>query len=276
MIDLIDVLRTAGVPVCAEAQTVKVHLACYNGIDRPIDVFFAGEFDEWQASQNKRNFECKQVLSLIDRGSKEWLFVGLYQVHGIATHSEESGRCRYDLSLLPGQEDLIARLIVRYERTRASYVWLRETMQLPVVEYLRQRLSIGEFPGHNAVRLTHAHLRIIVEQGIESWRGALSHVKGVYLIVDTTTGRQYVGKASGGVGIWQRWSDYAKTGHGGNVELRALLNMNGIEHAHNFQYSILEIADTHSSDLDILQRESYWMQVLRSREFGLNGPYRIS
>ena len=38
----------------------------------------------------------------------------------------------------------------------------------------------------------------------------------------------------------------------------------------NFQYSILEIADTHASDDDILDRESYWMKVLKTREFGLN------
>ena len=34
--------------------------------------------------------------------------------------------------------------------------------------------------------------------------------------------------------------------------------------------SILEIADTHASETDILTRESYWMKALRSRSFGLN------
>ena len=38
----------------------------------------------------------------------------------------------------------------------------------------------------------------------------------------------------------------------------------------HFQYSILEIADTHASDADILVRESYWMSALKTRDFGLN------
>jgi hypothetical protein len=35
--------------------------------------------------------------------------------------------------------------------------------------------------------------------------------------------------------------------------------------------SVLEIADTHASDDDILARESYWMNALKTREYGLNG-----
>ena len=38
----------------------------------------------------------------------------------------------------------------------------------------------------------------------------------------------------------------------------------------NFQYSILEIADTHASDEDILKREAYWMDALKTRKFGMN------
>jgi hypothetical protein len=76
--------------------------------------------------------------------------------------------------------------------------------------------------------------------------------------------------AAGGVGIWQRWCSYAKNGHGGNVELRKVLDSMGQDHMRNFQYSILEIADTHASDADIQNRESYWMNALRSRGLGLN------
>jgi hypothetical protein len=39
----------------------------------------------------------------------------------------------------------------------------------------------------------------------------------------------------------------------------------------HFQHSVLEIADTHASEQDILDRESHWMKVLGSRAHGLNG-----
>jgi hypothetical protein len=77
--------------------------------------------------------------------------------------------------------------------------------------------------------------------------------------------------ASPSVTPWaRRWIAYSDNGHGGNIELKKLLNEKGAEHMQHFQYSILETADTHASELDILSRESHWMDVLKSREFGLN------
>ena len=109
-----------------------------------------------------------------------------------------------------------------------------------------------------------------MKQSIDSWRAALSSVAGVYVISDTATGQLYVGSACGEGGIWQRWSDYAYSGHGGNKEIQALIALDGLERAKNFRYAVLEIADTHASEKDILARESHWKDVLMSREHGLN------
>jgi hypothetical protein len=38
----------------------------------------------------------------------------------------------------------------------------------------------------------------------------------------------------------------------------------------NLQYSVLEIADTHTSEKEILARESHWKEVLLTRIHGLN------
>ena len=54
------------------------------------------------------------------------------------------------------------------------------------------------------------------------WRIALSEVQGIYLITDSTNGKQYVGKADGAERILGRWTAYARDGHGGNVALREL------------------------------------------------------
>lgn len=43
----------------------KIHLACWNGLDDPLDVYLAGCFDEWQAIQAKQNFNREFVMSLI-------------------------------------------------------------------------------------------------------------------------------------------------------------------------------------------------------------------
>jgi hypothetical protein len=267
MIGLIDCLKAAGTAV--NLGSLKVHLACWNGREHPIDVYYAGHFKEWQEWQTRRNFNCEHILSLIDMGQGNWLFAGAYKVVGCKLNAD--GGCRYSTKLLPGQEEMIGRIIVNHIRTgRQSYIWYQPTIAFAIVEVRRKKLTIGEFPGYNAVVLSYSSLKIIIEQKIASWHGALANIKRIYLVTDVTTGRHYVGKASGQVGMWQRWCSYVENGHGGNVELRKVLDSKGQDHVRNFQYSILEIADTHASDADILKRESYWMNALRSREFGLN------
>ena len=104
----------------------------------------------------------------------------------------------------------------------------------------------------------------------DTWRGALSNMKGVYLITDLKAGKLYVGSATGSDGLWQRWSAYAASGHGGNRDLKLVLQEHGPRYFENFQYSLLEVADSRATDEYILERESYWKGVLASRQFGYN------
>jgi hypothetical protein len=269
MIGLIDLLKASGVGI--NVQDLKVHLACWNGREHPLDEYYAGRFQQWQERQGRRNFSCQHIISLVDMGQGKWLFAGIYEVLGCKPHPEIKGDFLYSTRLLPLQEDLIGRVIVSHKRTgRASYIWHKPEIALTVAEVRPERLTIQEFPGYNAVVIRYSSLETITSQKIASWHGALANIKGIYLITDTTTGKHYVGKASGGEGIWQRWCAYAESGHGGNRALKDLLRKQGKTHAKHFQYSILEIADTHASDEDILERESYWMNALRTREFGLN------
>lgn len=270
MIGLIEFLVASGIAVDTVEKQLKIHLACWNGRDHPIDVFYAGRFQEWQESQKNRYFSCPQVLSLIDLGNSDWLFVGVYEVLACTVHPDEADRFRYSTRLIDGQEDLIARIVVQHKRSRASYIWKRPEVVLPIAEILPKKMTIAEFPGYNAVAISQSSLQVITGQRIASWYGALANVNGIYLITDTSTGQHYVGKASGNDGIWQRWCNYAENGHGGNVQLRKVLKEKGGDHVRHFQYSILEIADTHASEQDILRRESYWMKALKTREFGLN------
>jgi hypothetical protein len=138
------------------------------------------------------------------------------------------------------------------------------------VELRTSRLAIADFPGFKSVHLTKDQLDLIVREQLPEWRSALSSVAGVYLIADSKTGKHYVGSATGQGGIWDRWCEYATTGHGGNVELRAIMRELGSDHVRNLRYSVLEIADTHASAAEVLQRESHWKSVLLTREHGLN------
>lgn len=264
MIKLTDFLKAAGINL--NTDNYKVHLATGN----PLDAFFKGEFKAWQEYQTRRNFPCDMVVSLIELRRNKWLFAGIYKILSFKKIAEK--HIAYSTELVEGQEDLIGRIIVHHVRKgRPTYLkGKKDGGDFILSEILPKKLAIRDFPGHNNVQISYESLRTIISQNIQTWYGALSNVKGVYLITDNSCGKQYVGSATGDSGIWQRWADYSLTGHGGNKELRALLKEKGDIHKINFQYAILEIADTHSTDDQIRSRESYWKTILRSREFGYN------
>lgn len=257
----------------------KIHLASHNGFVDPLDVFLAGSFPAWQAVQNRRNFERPFVISLIKLNQRnQWLFAGLHKVNGAGvrgTHPDFPDRQIYHYSMQEEQaaSDLTGRLVAKFQRPgQQSYLnadrWLEGIL---LEEVYATRRTIGDFPGYRSVDLTFDELQLILDQGLASWKSALSNVAGVYLISDTESGHLYVGSASGANGIWQRWSDYALSGHGGNAELRALSNGSWPERARTFRFSILEIADIHTSKADVIAREYHWKRVLLSHSHGLNG-----
>jgi hypothetical protein len=270
MIRLLDLISLAGV----ELGNFKIHCATPSGDSpTPLEAFFDGHFQGWQEYQTKQNFRCDKVLSLIHLGGSQWLFAGVYAVSGVEPRrSAEKSWYQYSTVELPGLEHLAGRAVVQfYKNFRASYLrGDRYGKELAVCELRRERLTIGEFPGYRDVLLSYRRLRTLVRQEIPSWRFALSSVSGVYVIVDTLTGRQYVGSACGSGGIWQRWVTYALNGHGENKDLKVILQERGAEYSSNFQYAILEISDLNASPERIEVREDHWKRVLRTREFGYN------
>ena len=86
------------------------------------------------------------------------------------------------------------------------------------------------------------------------------------------TGKQYVGSAYGGGGLWKRWSDYIYSkGSGGNVGLNELLEGKPDDYAEkNYKFSLLEFFSTKVSADYVISRENFWKEVLMTRNFGLN------
>ena len=253
-------------------ERCKIHLACWNGIDDPLDVYLAGDFDAWQAGQHRKNFERAFVLSLIALpGPDRWLFAGVHDSSGCEW--DAGTECfRYNLRRRSRTDELDGRLVVAFKRPgRQSYLVAENWVDaLQVAEIRPEKMRVAKFPGYSKAMLTKQRLDIVVRQQVESWKAALSAVSGVYVIADRLNGKLYVGSATAGEGIWSRWCSYSMTGHGGDLELKRLLKAEGAAYADNFQFGVLEIADTHASTEDILARESYWKDLLLSRAHGYN------
>jgi hypothetical protein len=95
-----------------------------------------------------------------------------------------------------------------------------------------------------------------------SWQDRLREVRGIYVLVDKETGQQYVGSAKGEDSLWGRFADYARTGHGGNVELKRRPGA-------RYQVGVLQVVDESLPDHSIEQIETWWKRKLMTREHGL-------
>lgn len=193
--------------------------------------------------------------------------------------SERTATNRYwDLRRSRFLAPLVDRLVVEWDNPRTWHRRATSAANLPVLE-IADREKVP-FPGFDRVLLTFHELReMIVDHRYADWRVALSQVQGIYLITDSSNGKQYVGKADGAERILERWKSYALDGHGGNLALRKLVFPNvgsgegaGVktDHARHFVFSILRVFGPSTSSSEVDAAESHYKRALMTRKFGLN------
>jgi len=247
---------------------IKVHCAIgRTNILDPMNAFTLGNFKEWQEHQTKKNFSRDYILSLIYIAKNEWLFVGIYKSLSVKEHPTKDG-FKYDTELTDIGKEYIGRAVISFKKEfRQSYLCLEKYIDdFELIELYREKIK-PVFPGYDMVDVTWENLSKWIET--DSWKTALENQKGVYLITDIHTGKRYVGSAYGDNMLLGRWKNYIQSGNGGNVELKAF-DFEYIKE--NFKYSILEIFKASTDDILILKRESWWKEVLmtRNKKFGYN------
>ena len=175
---------------------------------------------------------------------------------------------------LERMSEFFGRVVVRYHKYHQGQDRMYNTIadELEVLQVLPDIFDDDDFPGYENVCVSYAKLKRIIESGKSDWKAALENQKAVYVLTDKKTGKLYVGSATAENGmLLQRWSSYAKNGHGGNKELKELVESEGFDYIKdNFQYSIIENFNAKVDDVRILEREAYWKRVLDTREHGYN------
>ena len=218
---------------------------------------------------NVTAFSRKFIFSLIRyyHQPERWLFGGIFEVI-------ERNADSYTVNLVNLHQEYIGRLLIDHPGAgvKGSAFYLENYFNSLKVAQLFDKPFEGEaFCGYENIEHGFSQLEAIFKQNKSDWKSALENVKGVYLIVDRSNGKMYVGSAYGDSGIWSRWASYIGTGHGWNDELTKLITANGIEHARkNFWFSILEFRSMRTDDPVIINREQYWKRVLQTNAFGYN------
>jgi hypothetical protein len=203
-------------------------------------------------------------------GSGETVFVGLYRIAGMTlvpkgtrsgiddddvTQGDDAGR--WDLRLTGRLAGYIDRLVIDWGPGDRAWCQRAHSKNKPVIG-LRDGAELP-FPGFDEFACRVADLALIPAR----WRDVLKHTKGVYLLLDTDTGEQYVGSAKGGDNLYGRWTAYASNAHGGNLGLKGARKR-------SLQVSVLATVNSLTTDAAVERLESAWKDKLGSREFGLN------
>ena len=250
----------------------KVHFGRWNGDTHPLDAWVRNpaEWEGWQQSRPGRAdvWNRKFIFSLMQFYDEQdkWLFGGVFRV--TARHAD-----RYEVRLTEQGKHYIGRLKLHspYRERATRVLFENHYKNFEVHEILPEPYSGASFPGDGNIDVSFGELEAVMRNNRPDWMAALQSVKGVYLITDVNTNKQYVGAAYSDEGIWSRWRHYIETGHGWNTELRALLRGNNLAYCRaNFRFSLLESYSLRTPDDTIREREGYWKQVLRTREHGYN------
>lgn len=252
-----------------DPRKYKLHLACKNdgGIE-PLDDYIESYskwlgWNEWRRGRNV--WTRKYIFSLIEfyPQTDAWLFGGVFEV--IKTWKDG-----YTIKAEEDFEKFRGRLLVSFHRYKGlrgrSYNLENHIDNFEVKELFPQPYMGEHFCGYEHINHDFPSLELVFKNEAKDWKGALSNIKGVYLIIDKSNGKKYVGSAYGGSGIWSRWACYIGTGHGWNDELTRIIRKKGMDYARkNFKFSLLDIMNMKTPDELVIARESYWKNVLLAR-----------
>lgn len=282
---IVDLLRLKGFDPTRSAKLVRHQDTRYDVLhDRRYDVhdlLRRGLLEIYQSYQSKPVFDgCDVIISFVGEEGTKARFIGVYRVLRRIAGSDaplppdfpyqewRETPHFYQLEREPGFEDLENRVVIEWGK--GALAWHQRLSNKEVVEVLPPGQFRPPFRDYLEFTLTHAELVELYhhQEANREWRARSAAIAGVYLILATTTGEQYVGSAYGTEGIWGRWRSYAANGHGGNKLLMDLCKEPG--YPASFSYSILQILPKTFAKSAVIGWEEHYKEKLGSRAHGLN------
>lgn len=250
-------------------KKVKIRFNQSNSISNPIEVFKNDRTAllNWQFhnySKKRSFYEGQIAIGFVKIEGNKWL---LFDISLITKDLNRFNAVGYEFLTLEEYKKYFGRVIIEYNNKAQNMVRRAETVinECKVIQILEDTFDNDVFPGYENVNLSWYDLNRVINKNV--WKSTLENQKGVYLITNKLNGKMYVGSAYGSNMLHGRWSDYVKNGHGGNKELKKI-EFDYIKE--NFQYSILDIYKSTIEDKIIINRENWWKNVLKTKEFGYN------
>jgi len=252
-----------------------------------VELLQQGLLETYQAYQSKPVFhKAERIISLygLESGTRARFF-GVFRNEGwndsrkkppVTPHPWETEwrdhtKFFYRLKREPGFERLEERVIVEWGPGALAWCQRFAKANKPVLEITAPGRTLPPFSDYPEFSISYNELLDLYrdEDAHREWRARLSAVAGVYMILAEGSGELYIGSATGAEGIWGRWRDYAKSGHGNNELLRQLIASNR-RYPEALRFSILQIVPKSMSREDVIEREARFKTKLGSRAYGFN------
>lgn len=230
-------------------------------------------FMTYQSEQLVKKFNnVDYIVSFIGEESTSSRFVGVYKNKGIIQRLPDyngEAQARFDIQEVLGFELLKERVVIDWNN---PIQWLQHYNDMPVIRIDRGLMenNIPVFTRYEDVILDYVQLQTIIKSNNSEWKSRLESCNCIYLILDKKNGKQYVGSTYNTRGIWGRWSDYAQTGHGWDVELKKCIDSDPKYAEKYFQWSILETLPIKILADQAVERESLYKRKLGTRINGNN------
>lgn len=259
-----------------EFKNIKIKFNQSNGYEDPMELYqrnpdiVNNQWLFWRSE--RRDFYVGQLaICLLKLYNDNWL---LTTIKKVTKELNIYNGINYEGDEVEEYKQYFGRVIIKYHKTtqQQGRYYGEIYHELEVQQILPSVFDGDDFPGYDKVRLSYGQLELVLRRGKRDWIAALENQKAIYLITDMSNGKLYVGSATSNTGmLLQRWKSYIANGHGGNKELVELVKKEGIDYIKkNFQYSILENYNSKVDDREILERESWWKETLKTRDFGYN------
>lgn len=287
MLDFVTLLKTIDIDP-AEALVVR-HAPVEKSLRRVLpwlveerpDLWLAYQQIQWE-SLEKAMASAKYIASFIGQEPAKGTFAGLYRIGGhqvldpagyrtfpgnaelaalgMSGRSPEMGDClAFELEHLDHWHEWVGRLTIVWPRPHQNWWRKASRASFKVATIEAESRFVRGIPDWQDIVLTHAELQSLPA----SWSAALAQWRGIYFIYDTASRSGYVGSACGSDNIHGRWRDYARSGHGGNRELR---NCRPVD----LRFSILQRTSPDLDPSEVIRIEASWKERLHTRTFGLN------
>lgn len=215
---------------------------------------------------------CREKLFLCFRGVTPFkcVYECAVRIEKVNRFADGKAECEFKNAACP-LDDFAGRLLV--ERASGQHFLNASGDSFRIAEIYpdERHRKLPPFVSYDKTELTYPQLQELAANEYQDWKHPLSRINAIYMIVDSKTGKQYIGSTyTADGGLYARWKHYANTFHADDAELIRIKEQNDQAYLDGFKWFILKVLPLQISETEALEEETFFKERFCTRISGLN------